>query len=350
MNDMRVSVIVPAHNAEATVGRCVAALLDQTYVQPYEVLVVDDGSTDRTAEIARLAGAKVISTARRRPAGARNAGIRASRSEIICCTDADCTPHRDWLVQMTSAFDDPTLVACKGAYVTRQRQLIARFVQLEYEDKYDRLRQQGDIDFIDTYSAAYRRDVLVASGGFDERFDYLEDQELSFRLAAKGHRMVFCDKAIVEHLHSATLGTYLKKKSTIGYWKSQVVRLHPERLVKDSHTPQIMKLQIALALLGVLAIAAVLVALPGAGLLGVPARFWALAAFGVGLLFLLTTVPFVRKAWPKDRSVAFWSPVLLFGRALALGAGTIQGLLKPVNLWEASTQSGVGNDGTNYSR
>lgn len=330
MSRPSISVIIPAYNAEATIGACVSALHRQQWPESFEIIVIDDGSTDRTADLARLSGARVISTPRARPAAARNVGIRAASGAIICCTDADCTPHPDWLQQITKPFDDDDVAACKGTYQTRQPELVAHFVQLEYEDKYDLLRRQESIDFIDTYSAAYRRDVLTASGGFDERFDYLEDQELSFRLAARGHRMLFCESAVVEHLHSATLRAYLRKKFLIGYWKAQVVRRFPERLKGDSHTPQVMKAQMALAALTLAAaiMGAIALVIHPAGL-NTSSATALIPAFLTGLIFLATTWPFLRKAWRKDKAVAFASPLLLFGRAAALGAGYAWGLINP---------------------
>ena len=320
------SVVVPAYNAAATIGDCIAALRRQTVDGPVELIVVDDGSTDDTAALARAAGATVITTPRGRPAAARNVGARAAEANIICFTDADCVPHPDWLNEISAPLADPAVVAAKGTYATRQRSLVARFVQLEYEDKYDRLRLKPTIDFIDTYSCAYRRDVLLGNGGFDERFHYLEDQELSFRLAARGYRMVFRPAAVVEHRHSATLRAYLRKKATIGYWKVQVVRRFPGQAVRDSHTPQVMKLQMALAALTLAGLATGLV---GAAL-GWAAAVWGWGIPGVAALtFLLTTLPFVAKAWTKDRAVALAAPALLFGRAAALGWGTLRGLVAP---------------------
>jgi glycosyltransferase involved in cell wall biosynthesis len=326
-----VSVVIPAYNAEATIAACVSAIRRQFYDGPYEIIVVDDGSDDGTARSAGEAGATVIATNRGRPAAARNAGIRAARGTIICCTDADCVPRPDWLRQISAAFRNPNVAACKGSYATRQREIVARFVQLEYEDKYDLLRAQETIDFIDTYSAAYRRDVLLSNGGFDERFDYLEDQELSFRLAERGYRMEFREAAVVEHLHSATVRAYLRKKAIIGYWKAQVVRRFPNRVVKDSHTPQVMKVQMLIAALLLAALAMSLISLAlGAGRWGMPA---ASIVFGsaalLALVFLATTIPFLRKAWSKDRRAALASPLLLLGRAVALSAGYTWGLLKP---------------------
>lgn len=312
-----VSVVIPAYNAAKTISESVQAACQQVFPAAYEVLVVDDGSTDDTAFLAEQAGATVIRQARSRPAAARNAGIRAATGDIICFTDADCTPRPDWLAHLTAPFIDPDIIGGKGIYATRQTELVARFVQIEYEDKYDLLRPQPRIDFIDTYSAAYRRAVLLANGGFDERFPYLEDQELSFRLAARGYQMVFQPAAVVYHRHSASLPAYFRKKFVIGYWKAQVVRRFPGQGVKDSHTPQVMKVQMGLVALMGLAAAASLVT-PWA----------ALALLGLFLTFLFTTLPYTLKAWRKDRAVALASPFLLGVRALALGLGYSWGLVR----------------------
>ncbi len=324
------SVVVPAYNAATTIGDCVAALCGQDFDQPFEVIVVDDGSDDETAAIAARAGARVITTPRGRPAAARNVGLRAARGDIVCFTDADCAPHRDWLRHIVAPLAAADVVGSKGIYATRQRALVARFVQLEYEDKYDYLRREPVIDFIDTYSCAYRRDVVLAHGGFDERFHYAEDQELSFRLAARGCRMVFCESAVVDHRHSATLRAYLRKKLTIGYWKAQVMRRFSGRPVRDSHTPPVMKVQLLLAAWLMANVAAGLAVLVlGVGRWGGVA-WWALAPAALAaLLFLLTTLRFVRKAWHRDRAVALAAPGLLFGRAVALGVGYARGRLRP---------------------
>lgn len=314
-----ISVIIPAHNAAGTIARCVKAVRSQTIpLDEYEVIVVDDGSTDETAEIAWQAGAEVVQQNRGRPAAARNAGIQAAEGDIVCFTDADCFPTPNWLEELVRPFDNPDIIGAKGTYATDQPELVARFVQLEYEDKYDLLRGQERIDFIDTYSAAYRRQVLTANNCFDENFPYLEDQELSFRLAARGYGMVFQPSAVVNHLHSHTLAGYFRKKFTIGYWKAQVVRRFPKQGVKDSHTPQVMKIQMGLMALIYLALAAVVVT-PWAAL-----PLAALAA-----VFLLTTLPFVRKAWAKDKDVALAAPLLLAVRATALGFGYGWGTINP---------------------
>ncbi len=313
------SVIVPAYNAADTLPACLAALKNQSWPPDrYEIIVADDGSTDATAEIATRAGVRVIPIAHAGPAAARNAGVEAAQGELILFTDADCEPSLDWVEQIVAPFADPAVDGAKGVYRTRQRQLVARFVQLEYEDKYDRLRPQRWIDFIDTYSAAYRRGVLVANDGFDEVFPFLEDQELSFRLAQRGYKLVFQPGAAVFHRHAATLPQYFRKKFIIGFWKAQVARRYPEKTFRDSHTPQVMKVQITLMGLCCLLLL---------GALFYHSLAWAaLAAFAS---MLATTLPFSLKAARCDPAVACAAPGLLIVRALALGMGYAWGSVRP---------------------
>ena len=315
-----ISVVVPAHNAAETIDGCIHALRRQT-LDPgsYEIIVVDDGSSDETRLRAEVEGATVLYQERAGAAAARNAGIDAAQGEIVCLTDADCRPRPDWLAQITDPLRNPEIVGCKGTYATTQTELVARFVQLEYEDKYDLMSEQEFIDFVDTYSAAYRREVLLANGGFDDRISFVEDQELSFRLAARGYKMRFQPTAVVEHEHSSTLVGYFSKKFSIGFWKAQIVRRYPERGFKDSHTPQVLKIQMAL-------VAMILPAL----LASLAAKVSVFVAAGLLAAFLATTIPFVAKAWSKDRAVALYAPFFLAVRAVALGLGYTWGTVRPL--------------------
>jgi len=318
-----ISVIVPAHNAAETIGGCLEALLHQTVPrETYEVIVVDDGSTDGTAAIARRyedAGVQVVSQTHQGLAAARNHGARLARGELLLFTDADCQPFPDWIEHLTAPFADPEIVGAKGVYRTRQRGLVPRFVQVEYEDRYDRMRRVRYIDFIDTYSAAYRREVFWENQGFGPTFptDALEEQGLSFRLAQKGYRMVFVPEARVYHIHDRTVAEYARRKASIGYWKALLTRWYPERILRDSHTPFSVRLQI------------ILIAL--AGLLLPVALVWPAALWGALLClagFGLSTVPFVVKAARRDRGVAVVAPALLAVRALALGSGFAVGWVR----------------------
>jgi glycosyltransferase involved in cell wall biosynthesis len=191
-----ISVIIPAKDAAKTLGECLQALLDQERFQfgrDYEVIVIDDGSSDDTAQIGEQYAVKVMRQTNRGPATARNTGARSAMGTLLVFTDADCAPSPTWLRDLTEPFQDPAVVGVKGVYRSSQTAIIPRFVQLEYEYKYERMRNQPAIDFIDTNNAAYRKEVFIQNGGFDESFRVpsVEDQEFSFRLARKGYRMVF---------------------------------------------------------------------------------------------------------------------------------------------------------------
>jgi lipopolysaccharide/colanic/teichoic acid biosynthesis glycosyltransferase/GT2 family glycosyltransferase len=308
-----ITVVVPAYNAAETIGPCLGALLAQSLPRSaYEIIVVDDGSSDGTRAIATRSGVRLLSQPNQGPAAARNAGILQARGEIILFTDADCAPTPTWIDEMVKPFVDPEVVGVRGTYLSAQRELVARFVQMEYEDRYDRMRERERIDFIDTYSAGYRRDVLLANGGFDVSFPMasVEDQELSFRLARKGYKMVFAPGAQVYHLHDRSCWEYAARKFNIGYWKALLASWYPERMVSDAHTPQVLKAQIGL--MGLAALTALAVPLW---------RSTAWAAGGSLVLFLLTAVPFLSKAARKDPAVALAGPLLLALRAMALGIG-----------------------------
>jgi glycosyltransferase involved in cell wall biosynthesis len=315
------TVIIPTYNAAATLAACLDALLAQRLpaaLPPLEIIIVDDGSTDATPALAaRYAPAvRYIHQPNAGPAAARNTGLAAARAPIILFTDADCEPLPDWAATLIAALAPP-VVGVKGTYRTRQRSLVARFVQLEYEDKYARMARLPRIDFIDTYAAGYRRDVIVALGGFNPAIRYNEDQELSYRVAAAGGEMHFVPAAQVYHQHAATLAAYCRKKFRIGYWKIAVLTAHPGTLVRDSHTPQSQKLQMGLAG-GILAAV-------GGGLRW--RRLWWVAGLGLGV-FAASTAPFTWKALRRDPAVGVVAPGLLLARAVALGSGFACGLIR----------------------
>jgi len=317
------SVIVPAYQAADVIGACVTALARQTLDRSrYEIIVVDDGASDRTSDVARESGAdRVLRVPHGGPAAARNAGIEAAQGEAVLFTDADCEPAEDWIARMVAPLADPQIMGVKGTYRTRQSSLIARLVQLEFEIRYARMAELERIDFIDTYAAAYRRALLVEHGGFDIAFPIpsAEDVDLSFRLARAGHWLVFAPDAWVWHQHPATLERYLARKARFGYWRALLYVRYPDKISGDAHTDPALKSQFALvALLGLTA---------SAGL------FWPPAWIAVALLlapFLGTTFSFVRWAWQRDRAVALiWPGVTLF-RVAVQGLGLALGLARQI--------------------
>jgi glycosyltransferase involved in cell wall biosynthesis len=318
---IRYSVIIPAYNAGDTLAACLGSLAQQTLApDQYEIIVVDDGSEDNTGRIAQSVPAvRRIRQTKQGPAAARNRGVVEARGEMVLFIDADCQAMPDWIEQMAKPLAQPEIVAVKGAYRCRQPELVARVVQLEYELKYERMEREPFIDFIDTYSAAFRKNVFLETGGYDTRFTQasVEDQEFSFRLARRGCKMIFNPEAKVWHRHVTTLAAYCRKKWKIGFWKIWVLQRHPGKLVRDSHTPQMLKLEIlclaaglGLGIMGLAGQSRLLLAVAGAMLLG-PA-----VLAGVEL----------RNRWRWNFALSLAAVGVFYLRSAFLGGGLVAGL------------------------
>ncbi len=316
----RFSVIIPAYNAEKTLPCCLEALADQSVPKgDYEVIVVDDGSTDGTSKIAKGSNAKYILQNNQGPATARNRGTRETKGDLILFTDADCVPDHNWIHEMASPFSDPDTVAVKGAYKTRQRELMARFAQAEFEDRYDLLQKSPSIDMVATYSAAFRKDVFLNMGGFDKSFPLAnnEDTELSYRLATAGYKMVFNPRALVYHTHSATLREYLKLKFRRGYWRMVVYSRYPDKAIKDMYTPVVIKIQTILMALS-------LPLIPSSWF--VPDLIYlALLAW---VIVIISSFPFSFKTFKKDKIVGLVSPGVVLLRSLVFAIGSLLGMVR----------------------
>jgi len=312
-----ISVIIPAYNAAQTLPACLAALQGQTH-PPGEIIVVDDGSQDQTVQAARAYGVQLLEQPHQGPAAARNLGIRQARGDIILLTDADCEPESTWVAEMTRPFADPQVAGVKGSYRTHQQERVARLAQCEFEERYDLLERLATIDFIDSHAAAFRTSVLRESGGFDPAFSQAnnEDVDLSYRLAEKGLKLVFNHQAVVYHRHPATWGAYLRLKIKRGYWRMLVYRLHPRKALRDSYTPQLLKMQVFLTyLFGSLAVLALIL----------PVLAWG-AVVSLGCLFL-SAIPFTQRVAQQDSRLAIWAPFFISGRAFAFAVGTFIGII-----------------------
>jgi cellulose synthase/poly-beta-1,6-N-acetylglucosamine synthase-like glycosyltransferase len=314
-----VSIIIPTFDGASRIGACLDALKKQTAGRDIEILVVNDGSTDSTVDVVTLySEIRLISQANAGPAAARNRGASEARGALILFTDDDCVPMAGWLEAMIEPFEDPEVVGAKGVYRTHQKRLIARFVQIEYEDRYRLMAGLESIDFIDTYSAAFRRDRFLEMTGYDTSFPVAcaEDAELSYRMSARGWKMKFVPSAVVYHTHPETLSRYLKRKYKFTYWRMLALRKNPSKAMRDSHTPQLMKVQLLLAPALLVAGAFDLAVRPA-----VPASLLVLAAF------LLSTLPFALRAIGKDPIVGLLSPALLAARSCAQLLGVTAGLI-----------------------
>lgn len=311
-----ISVIIPAYNVESTIGACLDALIAQATADT-EIVVVDDGSCDGTRAVAESKGVRVITQTNRGAAAARNTGAQHARGEIVLFLDADSVPDAHWLIRMIAPFADVKVAGASGQKKTQQKNLWARYVQAEYDYRYDRLAAHRTIDFVDSSTAAYRRDIFLANGGFDTTLLDAEDVEFSFRLAERGYTLILVRDAIVWHTHPESFLEYLRRKYRYALWRALVYARFPHKVMLDTRTPPSQKFQVALAFL--------LIPFTLASVAWKPFWFITLGALG---LFLITTLAFVAYCWRISKSLALIAPPTLFFAAYAGGAGILIGMLK----------------------
>jgi glycosyltransferase involved in cell wall biosynthesis len=200
----RVSVFLPTYKRPELLARCLESLLSQDFdALDYEIIIVDDANSATAqqqvtlkAEEARLRGhtlryIPVASSCSHGPAAARNAGWRAARGEIIAFTDDDCIPDRQWL--------KAGVVAMVEGVAGVAGRLIVPLEGVPTDYEYN-AAQLGENDFV-TANCFYRRDALLAVGGFDERFTtaWREDTDLVFTLLSQGAKFAAAQDAVVVH-------------------------------------------------------------------------------------------------------------------------------------------------------
>jgi len=231
-----ISVIIPTMNAERFISKSIESFLKQDIKEKYEIIVVDS-STDRTSEIVSKYKVKVIKQKKLGPAAARNFGVKKARGDIVVFVDADCIVPKTWLRKLTEPFSDKEITAVAGAYkIWNKESSIARFLQYEIEQRYERMKNATNIDFVGSYNCAYRKKIFTKFGGFDEKMIQGEDPDLSFRISKK-HKIVFQPSAYVYHMHVEDLISFSKKKFQRAYWKAFLFKRHKRKVLKNVYTP-----------------------------------------------------------------------------------------------------------------
>lgn len=213
----RVSVVIPAYNAEDTLAECLERVFESSY-DGIEVILVDDGSTDRTREIAARFPVRLVSTAGRvGPAAARNAGAGAAGGDILFFIDADVMLRPESIERLVRRLDEGDVDAVCGVQSAemRHRNLPSLYKNLWIRWTY--LRCTGDVPLFYTTAAAIRRPAFLRAGGFDPGYasPSLEDTAFGQKLARLGVRVRVQPDLEVEHVkrysHASLLRTDFRR-------------------------------------------------------------------------------------------------------------------------------------------
>jgi glycosyltransferase involved in cell wall biosynthesis len=265
-----ITVILPLFNDAATIGGVLDALAAQDRALAFEVIVVDDGSTDEGAAIAAKRGARVVRQRNAGPAMARNRGAREARGRIILFLDSDCVPPRNWVAAMAGAIDGVRFQGAMGTLRAANDGVVARLVQIEVEDRYRGMAgARNGVDFIAAPSCGFLRDAFLALGGFDETLRHAEDVEMAYRFTGSGGRIAFVDEAPVAHEHQTGWADFIRTKYRRALGRLRVFEIHPGKRRHDNWTPVSLKLQFAAISLAVPLLFSGLLGVAMAGLAGI---------------------------------------------------------------------------------
>jgi glycosyltransferase involved in cell wall biosynthesis len=215
-----VSVIIPAHNEADQIAQCLESVFATGYPS-LEVIVVDDDSTDSTAEVASRYPAKLIRRAFKGGISiARNEGLMQAQGEIVAFVDADCEVSLDWLTRLVPHYADQNVAGAGGVIGTREQGLVARYrtyrEREEYSDKPDPVQTL----FLPGANSTYRTAVLRDMRGFAPEFARPkghEQFELGLRIRKKGYYLVGDPRAVVWHGREGDLKAWLGLAFRLGY-------------------------------------------------------------------------------------------------------------------------------------
>lgn len=226
----RISVVIPFHNAEPYLEACLRGVLSQTIPRgAYEVILVDNNSTDASEGIARtFESVAVLREPVEGSYAARNAGIRASRGSIVATLDPDCTPAPDWLAQIERGMSDPECRVILGRQKHAGGSIALRLLEMYETEKisYVTARKEKALYFGYTNNMAFRRHLFDEIGLFQDvkrGGDTVFVRNVVDRYGCDAVR--FNPDVKVTHLEVDSLGTYYRKRLIYGQSNERISKL-----------------------------------------------------------------------------------------------------------------------------
>ena len=234
-----ISVVIPCYNCAKTIGSALNALKQQSYAGLYQIICVDDGSVDTTADVIRsFDNVTYIYQENAGPAQARNTGADKALGDILVFTDSDCVPEVNWLDRLVEGFISDEVGAVAGSYgIVNKEFRLARGVHAEIMFRHHRLMGQY-VRAFGSYNVAILKKIFFSVGGFDGSYRHAsgEDNDLSYKITQAGYKIFFNREAKVDHVHPISVRRYLGEQYRHGYWRAKLYMQHPDMRRGDDYT------------------------------------------------------------------------------------------------------------------
>jgi len=231
-----VSIIIPVYNRPHDLAACLQSLVGQNYPpERFEILVVDDASTDHTAAVAAAFPVRLLELRRNRKAPyCRNLAARQASGEILAFTDSDCLADRLWLRELVPAFTHPKTGAVGG--------LVDSYYETRPLDRYEKVHSSLNMGYwprrsnrnnpffyVPSCNLLVRREAFQRVGGFREELIVGEDVDLCWRIGKQGYDIEYRPVGKVYHRHRNRLMAFCQRRFDYGTSEPKLQRLHPEK-------------------------------------------------------------------------------------------------------------------------
>lgn len=228
-----ISVVVAAYNAESTIQETLDSLMRLSY-PAFEAIVVDDGSSDRTAEIAEKYPVRLIRLGRSGLSAARNAGIQAAEGEIVAFTDADCIVDPDWLFYLAARYAEGGVGGVGGPNIMPESDgWIARCIDRSPGMPRHVLVTPDIAEHVPGCNMSFYRSALLEVGMFDPIYRAAgDDVDICWRLQENGYELAYAAGAMVWHHRRGSVRAYLRQQKGYGRAEILLARKHPLRFSK----------------------------------------------------------------------------------------------------------------------
>ena len=232
-----VSIVIPVKDRAEDLRLCLNSLQQLTYPQDkLEVVVVDDGSSDATPQVARELGAILLESGAvgGGPALARNKGASVATGEILAFIDSDCTAAADWLSELLPSFSDKELAAVGGwvdgmYHVSALDRYEAVMSSLNLGRREMSAGRGGDTFYLPSCNLLMRKAAFAAAGGFRSELQVGEDVDLTWRLRDAGRKIQYLPSGTVYHAHRSRIWPFMRRRFDYGTSEGLLQQLHPGR-------------------------------------------------------------------------------------------------------------------------
>jgi cellulose synthase/poly-beta-1,6-N-acetylglucosamine synthase-like glycosyltransferase len=258
------------------------------------------------------------------PAKARNIGIKNANGEVVLFIDADCVADPTWLKTIVKRVERGDVAGAGGIYVTRNPEnWIANFIGADIEYRY--LNMGAYTDFVGSYSACFKKDVILEVGGFDEDFKEAsaEDNDLCYRIVERGYKLACEPNARVMHSHPSTLQKFIRQQFKRAMWRILLYKKNIRWVRGDKYAKAntlIQPIILAMSFLGLIF-----------GLIYAHLSMLPIVALMAGVTFLIAlNFDFLQWIYRRNGSIAFtlFSLLMIFLRNAIWCLGACYGLIR----------------------